>query len=621
MTLNKTPKKEKRKEKNTQKEKGPVEKEEREKKSKLRQEKKSTVPKSQTITGKENHVNTDLIQIETNNMSKCDKDNYSKNIDSNRDKTIKASQYAEPPQTLKQNLESMDLDLPSVPEPRYFFRKRRKSNADNYDEDKQIKRIRTALLAKIFSGTEDESIEKATESSFLVRHAFSSTSNDRKLKASIMQAFRIVVTNQSDVDEEYALPTKVISGIPIPRTYKEAINDKTHGPSWNRAILDEIDALVSNGTWEEHILPDGANTVSTKWVFTIKLKKDGSIERYKARLVARGFSQQYGVDYTETFAPTVRMDTLRLFLAMVARYDLECHHYDIKNAFTESILQEEIYLKPPEGVKVSKGKVLRALRSLYGLKQAGRDWNLLLKSFLVSIGFIQSLADPCLYVHHKRNIWMLVYVDDIAAAANDKGNLDWFFKALSQRFNAKNLGEIEKILGVRITRDRKNRTIYLDQEQYLSAALDQFGITQAKHTSKKIPAADYENLRPANELDERINVTEYQRGIGKLMYAMVLTRPDIAFVVGRLSQFMKDPAVHHGIALKSLMRYLRSTVKQRLRFGPGGAYSQQFAVYTDADWATDKMDRKSISGGVCMFYGGPISWSSKKQNSVATSSA
>ncbi|KAI1001527.1 hypothetical protein K3495_g6674 [Podosphaera aphanis] len=177
---------------------------------------------------------------------------------------------------------------------------------------------------------------------------------------------------------------------------------------------------------------------------------------------------------------------------------------------------------------------------------------------------------------------MLVYVDEIAAAANDDGKLDWFFKALSQRFNAKNLGEIEKILG------------------YLSAALDQFGITHAKHTSKKIPAADYENLRQANRLDERINAAEYQRGFGKVMYAMVLTRPDIAFVVGRLSQFMKDPA--------------------RLRFGPWEAYSQQFAVYTDADWALDKMHRKSISGGVCMYYGGPISWSSKK-NSVTTSSA
>ncbi|KAI0991021.1 hypothetical protein K3495_g17166, partial [Podosphaera aphanis] len=141
------------------------------------------------------------------------------------------------------------------------------------------------------------------------------------------------------------------------------------------------------------------------------------------------------------------MDTLRLFLAMVARYDLECHHYDIKNAFTESALREEIYLEPPDGVEVPKGKVLKALRSLYGLKQAGRDWNLLLKNFLVSIGFEQSLADPCLYIHSEKNIWMLVYVDDIAAAASQKCKLDWFFKVLSQRFNAKNLGEIEKILG------------------------------------------------------------------------------------------------------------------------------------------------------------------------------
>ncbi|KAI0992615.1 hypothetical protein K3495_g15570, partial [Podosphaera aphanis] len=297
------------------------------------------------------------------------------------------------------------------------------------------------------------------------------------------------------------------------------------------------------------------------------------------------------------------------------------HHYDIKNAFTESKLEEEIFLAPPKGVTVSDGKVLKALRSLYGLKQAGRDWNLLLKRFLLSISFEQSQADPCLFINHEMKIWLLVYVDDIAVAAKQICELNWFFEKLSKRFNAKNLGEIEKILGVRITRNRKDRSIYLDQEQYLSSALDQFGITHAKHTSKKIPAADYENLRPAIESDERINITEYQKGIGKLMYAMIFTRPDIAFVLCRLSQFMKDPAVHHGIALKSLMRYLRSTVKQRLRFGPGGAHPETFAVYTDADWAADKSDRKSISGGVCLYYGGPISWASKKQTSVATSSA
>ncbi|KAI0992387.1 hypothetical protein K3495_g15798, partial [Podosphaera aphanis] len=267
-----------------------------------------------------------------------------------------------------------------------------------------------------------------------------------------------------------------------------------------------------------------------------------------------------------------------------------------------------------------KGKVLRAVRSLYGLKQAGRDWSLLLKKFLLNNGFSQGSADPCLFVHKERKLWLLVYVDDIASAAEKRQDIDWFSDILSARFNAKSLGEISKILGVRITRDRRNRTVFLDQEQYLSTTLDMFGFPKEKYQAKKIPVADYEHLRPTSETDERINTSEYQHVVGKLMYAMILTRPDIAFVLGRLAQHMSNPALHHGHAIKSLMRYLRSTVKQRLRYGPGGAHEDEFGIYTDADWAGDKYDRKSISGGVGMFYGGPYSWASKKQSSVSTSS-
>ncbi|KAI1005576.1 hypothetical protein K3495_g2643 [Podosphaera aphanis] len=139
-----------------------------------------------------------------------------------------------------------------------------------------------------------------------------------------------------------------------------------------------------------------------------------------------------------------------------------------------------------------------------------------------------------------------------------------------------------------------------------------------EHKKKKIQATNYESLRPASKKDTRINVTEYQQAIGSLMYAMALTRPDIAFALGKLSHYMSDPAQHHGSALKNLMRYLKATVSQKLRYGPGRG--TQFSVYSDADWASDKADRKSVSGGVVMFYGGPISWPSRKQRSVATSS-
>ncbi|CCE29432.1 uncharacterized protein CPUR_03125 [Claviceps purpurea 20.1] len=247
------------------------------------------------------------------------------------------------------------------------------------------------------------------------------------------------------------------------------------------------------------------------------------------------------------------MDTLRLFLAVTAEEDDECHQYDIKNAFTESELKEIIYLKAPEGVSIKKGLFWQALKSLYGLKQAARDWNRLIKDELVKWGFMQSTADPCMFTHSKTSVGLLVYVDDIVAAARTTRELDGFWRKLSARFNAKNLGEIEKILGARVTRDRKTRTLEIDQEQYLTSVLDQFGITKEAFKPKRTPGTGYENLRPATDKDERINVTEYQQGIGKIMYAMIFTRPDIAFVLGKLSQFMSDPAKHHGHALKSLL--------------------------------------------------------------------
>lgn len=491
-----------------------------------------------------------------------------------------------PPTTVSRDERVPDLateepeePVQSLPEaPRYFTREsKRKRSGEDVVEDKRLRKIIKAMLAQVD-----------------------------------------LTDEQAQIFEE-AFPATEIAGIRIPQTYQQAIHDPKYGNQWKAAVLEEIISLIENGTWEEVLPPKDANMVDSKWVFTIKTKPDGMVERFKARLVARGFTQVRGIDYNETFAPTVRMDTLRLFLATVATEDLECFHYDIKNAFTESHLEEQILLKPPKGIHVKKGHVLKILRSLYGLKQAARDWNLLMKKELLAWGFVQSLADPCMFVHEERKIQILVYVDDILAAAKEQSQTEWFWKKLSGRFNAKNLGEVHKVLGVRVTRDRKHRTIFLDQEQYLRAVLDKFGMSNRKHKDKKIPSADYTSFRPAADNDTRIDATEYQQGIGSLMFAMVLTRPDIAFTLGKLSQYMSDPAEHHGHAMKNLLRYLRSTVTMKLRYGPGGAHPQ-FVIYSDADWASDIVDRKSVSGSTAMFYGGPISWSSKKQRSVATSS-
>ena len=205
------------------------------------------------------------------------------------------------------------------------------------------------------------------------------------------------------------------------------------------------------------------NIVTSKWVFNIKYRSDSTIEKFKALLVARGFSQKFGVDFEDTFALTVRHDTLRLFLAVVCQEDLDCEQIDVNNAFTESVLKENIYMQAPDGVDVPPGHVLHLLKSLYGLKQAARDWNQLCARHLIKMGFVQSESDPCLFQHPQRNIIVLVYVDDIPIAAQrNTGDIAWFKKEFQARFKIKDLGQMSKILGVNVVRDRKKGTLRMD---------------------------------------------------------------------------------------------------------------------------------------------------------------
>jgi hypothetical protein len=419
-------------------------------------------------------------------------------------------------------------------------------------------------------------------------------------------------------EPEEALAGYSLDDINIPTTYEQAVGDPKYGNRWREAIEKEISALELNGTWKETVPPKGSNIVTSKWVFTVKTGVDGTIERFKARLVARGFTQEYGVDYEETFAPTVRMDTLRLFLATVAMEDLELHQVDVNNAFTESDLKETIYMSPPSGTQTSPGTVLQIQRSLYGLKQAARDWNERCVQTLLQLGFIQSLADPCLFTMPGRSLIILLYVDDLPVAAKHIKDILWFKSAFSKSFKIKDLGELQMILGMRVVRDRQARSLTVDQSQYLQKALNDF--PYSKHSAQAIPISGYESLYPAGPNDIRINRRDYQKTIGTLMYAMVHTRPDICFALGKLSQYMSDPAEHHGKALKSLQRYLRSSLNTAIQYGHGDQNAHGLIGYTDADWAGDKATRKSTSGYVFMLGGGPVSWRSRKQTAVATSS-
>jgi hypothetical protein len=248
-------------------------------------------------------------------------------------------------------------------------------------------------------------------------------------------------------------------------------------------------------------------------------------------------------------------------------------------------------LAPLQSVNIKDGYTLRVLRSLYGLKQSARDWNHLCRDYLLTVRFKQSLADLCLFTYQERQIRLLVYVDDILCATEKIKDSDWVHSKLSQRFTTKNLGQATKLLGIRITCNRKTREVFLDQEQYLLGGLKRFGMEAAKYRKRGTLMRDYDNLIPTQPEEERHDANEYQQVVRSLMYAMVYTRPDIAFALGKLSQHMQNPSEKNWTYLKALMRYVRSSLCLRLGFGRGT--NLDLTVYTDADWAGQKSDRKS----------------------------
>ena len=241
---------------------------------------------------------------------------------------------------------------------------------------------------------------------------------------------------------------------------------------------------------------------------------------------------------------------------------------------------------------------------------------------LLKLGFEQCAADPCMLRHKEKDIILLIYVDDVCIAAKTLQQVQWFKDEFGKIFKVKDLGEIKRILSIRITRDRKRRTLRIDQTHYLSEVLDDLHISADKHHPTALPMCGYQALRPSGPEDKRIDPKAYQYKVGKLMYAVIHTRPDICFALGRLSQYLSDPAEHHESALKTLLRYVRSTIDLGIIYGgfeSSKSLPSSLRAFSDSDYTADRLNRKSILGYVYMFAGGPIAWMNRKQKSIATS--
>ena len=413
-----------------------------------------------------------------------------------------------------------------------------------------------------------------------------------------------------------------------PRSLTEALRT-TEAEKWKEAAQAEYDALTRNETWTLESLPKGRKSVGGKWVFKVKRNADGSIDKYKARYVAKGFTQIEGLDYHETFAPTSKPETIRLILSLAAQEGATLWLMDVKSAFLQASVDEEIYVDQPPGFEElhSDGSKLycRLKKSLYGLKQAGHNWNAELDKWLIDQGFTKSKVDICLYSWKSGDsfIYIVIWVDDVIICGSSIDVVNDMRKRFTNSFEMDDRGSLSWFLGMSITQEPG--VVTLDQSAYTKILLERFGMMDSKAT--QTPLAVKEELTkeqcPEDGSQEQIRMRQFDyRGVvGGLLFLATHTRPDISYAVGTLSKFLANPGFIHWTAAKRVLRYLRGTVDYRLSFRK----SEKIALfgYCDADWSSDRDDRKSVSG-YCFFVNSEsaaISWSSRKQQTVSLSSA
>ncbi|CAA7057512.1 unnamed protein product [Microthlaspi erraticum] len=385
---------------------------------------------------------------------------------------------------------------------------------------------------------------------------------------------------------------------------------------WCDAMKVEIGALELNKTWDLVKLPPGKRAIGCKWVYKIKYRSDGTIERYKARLVILGNNQQEGVDYTETFAPVIKITTIRVFLGVAAAKKWELHQMDVHNAFLHGDLEEEVYMKPPPGFRNDDPTLVCQLRkSLYGLKQAPRCWFAKLRDALKKYGFLQSYADYSLFSRTKGSseMYVLVYVDDLIIGGNDSSAIAEFKKYLGQCFHMKDLGPLKYFLGIEVARNPEG--IFLCQRKYTLDIIGEVGLLGAKPVAQPIGQQHKLALSDSPLLG---SPEKYRRLVGRLIY-LNATRPDLTYHVHVLSQFMQFPRFDHWDAALRVVRYLKGTPGQGILLS--SACEMKLHGWCDSVWGGCPLTRRSISGWFVTLGDSPVSCKSKKQDIVSHSSA
>lgn len=400
----------------------------------------------------------------------------------------------------------------------------------------------------------------------------------------------------SNLNGSYKVFLTSLSNVDEPHTFKEA----STSPHWVHAMQEEIAALELNKTWSIVNLPPGKQAIGSKWVYKIKLKATCEVERYKARLVAKGYHQQAGLDYHETFAPVAKMVTVKTVISVAASHNWPLYQMDVHNAFLQGDLNEEVYMEIPQGFR-RKGeqKVCKLLKSLYGLKQASRQWNIKLTEVLLDTGFTQSSHDHSLFTKSNGHdiAVILIYVDDLLLTGNSHQLIQELKDSLHSRFKMKNLGDLKYFLGIEILRSKTG--ILLNQRKYALELISDTGLSGAKPANTpleaniKLTTVEHDELLGVTDDSVLKDVTSYQRLVGRLLY-LTITRPDISFAVQVLSQFMQQPKVSHWEEALRLVRYIKRSPGQGILLSSKRCL--QLEAFCDADWVACSKTRRSVTG-------------------------
>ncbi|KAJ9556522.1 hypothetical protein OSB04_011136 [Centaurea solstitialis] len=399
---------------------------------------------------------------------------------------------------------------------------------------------------------------------------------------------------------------------PIPRSPAQALCD----PHWRAAMDAEMAAILSNYMWDLVPKPSDANIVGNRWLFRHKFDSNGRLERYKARLVAQGFSQQPGLDFDDTFSPVVKPATIRTVLSISISRNWHIHQLDVKNAFLHGDLPETVYMRQPPGYVNSSfpDHVCRLRKALYGLKQAPRAWYHRFAVYLSSLGFLSSKTDTSLFTYHRGSdtIYFLLYVDDIILTASSPTLISMVISKLSSEFPMSDLGPLSFFLGIASSRSKFG--LFLSQSAFAQEILARADMISCNPCST--PADTKTKLVVDGEPVP--DPTLYRSLAGALQY-LTFTRPDIAYVVQQICLFMHDPRLPHLNALKRILQYLKGTLSHGLHLKASAV--DRLVAYSDADWAGCPNTRRSTSG-FCVYMGDNlVSWSSKRQHVVSRSSA